>query len=277
MTMNAIRSILLHLDATAGSPLRLALTHRLAERHGARITAMFGVRPDTTGAAYGYSAGAALRTLEEQEDLPHAAERARLRALCGDGDSEVAWCEVIGDTVTHGFLAEAAYADLIVLGRPTPADDGGAAPRGFVESVILDSGVPTVVVPPLQGRETIGERVLLAWNGSPQAARAMRAALPFLTGAAEVHVASWASHLPAAPYSRLDVAVWLKRHGIDCRIELRDPSPHVAAELAATATRLGSDLVVMGCYGHARLRERMFGGVTRFSLATLPIPVLMAH
>lgn len=272
--MTAIRSILLHLDATTGSAMRLAAAQALARRHGARITAMFGVRPDGGRASFAYSAGAALRAAEEP---PHAEERDRLHALCSKGVAELAWCEVVGDTVSHAFIAEAAYADLLILGRQSPADVPGDAPPAFVESVLLDSGVPAVVVPPEHRQQTIGERVLVAWNGSPQAARALRAALPFMVLAAEVHVASWAAHLPAAPCSRLDVAEWLKRHGIDSGVELREPSVHVADELAAMAQRLGADLLVMGCYGHTRLRERVFGGVTRSALSTLPIPVLMAH
>ena len=275
--MSGIRSILLHLDATAASAARLAVARALAARHGARITAMFGVRPDGDGNAFAYSAGAALRAAETQETLAHAVERDQLLALCGDDDLGLDWCDVVGDTVTHAFLAEAVYADLLVVGRPSRSDATTQAPPGFVEAAILDSGVPAIVVPPTRRHETIGERIVVAWNGSREAVRALRAALPLLARAAEVHVASWALHLPAAPCSRLDVAAWLQRHGIDARIELHAPSAHVGHALAAAAARLDADLVVMGCYGHTRLRERLFGGVTRSALATLPVPLLMAH
>jgi nucleotide-binding universal stress UspA family protein len=275
--MNAIRSILLHLDATAESADRLAATRALAAQHGARITAIFGVRPDPERAAYAYSASAALHAVEALQDPPHALERDRLLASCGEGDAALVWCDVVGDTVTHAFLAEAAYADLLVLGRPARADAAGSAPPGLVEAAILDSGVPALVVPPKSGRETIGERVVIAWNGSPQAARALRAALPFLARARAVHVASWGAHAPAAPCSRLDVAVWLARHGIEATVDLHPPTAHVGDEIARVAHRLEADLVVMGCYGRARLRERLFGGATRTSLAALPVPILMAH
>lgn len=275
--MNAIRSILLHLDATADSPARLAATRALATQHGARITAIFGVRPDLERAAYAYSASAALHAVETLQDPPHAVARDRLLALCGQDATGLAWCDVVGDTVTHAFLAEAAYADLLVLGRPAPSDVAGSAPPGLVEAAIMDSGVPALVVPPQFRRETIGERILVAWNGLPQAARALRAALPFLTRAREVRVASWAARAPTAPYSRLDVGAWLARHGIEAAMELHPPSARVGEEIASAATRLDADLVVMGCYGHTRLRERLFGGATRASLAALPVPLLMSH
>jgi hypothetical protein len=89
----------------------------LADRHGARVTALFGVRPHASRAAYAYSAGAALRAVDE-EGAPHEQERARLRELLAEREPECTWCEVAGDSVRHAFVAEAIYADLLVLGPP---------------------------------------------------------------------------------------------------------------------------------------------------------------
>lgn len=274
--MSAIRSILLHLDATGGSVGRVAIAQAVAARHEARITALFGVQPDAAGAPYAYSAGAALRAAEDAAAMPHALERSRLRSRWGEDDARFTWCEVFGDTVTRGFLAEAAYADLLILGQP-PTGEAGSAPPGLLESAILDSGVPALVVPAAQRLETVGERVLVAWDGSATAARALRAALPFLARAGQVHVATWAAHAPMAPYSRLDVSTWLDRHGIAAAVHQEAPAHRFADALAALLARLDADLVVMGCYGHSRMRERVFGGATRAVLATLPVPALMAH
>ena len=275
--MSAIRSVLLHLDATGASVARLAFARELADRYGAALTAVFGVQPDPERAAFAYSAGAALRAAEEGAAAHWVVERARLRELCAAATPEPAWCEVIGDSVTHGFLAEAAYADLLVVGAPADARGRGGPPPGFVEAAILESGTPAIVVPDRHRVRSIGQRIVVAWNGSPPATRALHAALPLMALAAEVHVASWGAHPPAAPYSRIDIAEWLRRHGIACRVHRGAPSSRVAEELAALTIELQADLVVMGCYGHTRLRERMFGGVTRSSLATLPVPLLMAH
>jgi hypothetical protein len=123
--MSEIRSILLHLDATPGSTGRLAL----------------GVRPDPGQASFAYSAGAALQAAEE---LAAAAgiERERLRMRAAEREPECTWCDVVGDSLLHGFVAESAYADLLVLGAPGGTRDGGGPPPGFVESVILQSGTP---------------------------------------------------------------------------------------------------------------------------------------
>jgi nucleotide-binding universal stress UspA family protein len=98
-----------------------------------------------------------------------------------------------------------------------------------------------------------------------------------LERASQVHVATWARQPSAAPYSGLGVHGFLKRHGIASRVHRRNPTPHVADELRSLAAELGADMIVMGCYGNSRLRERVFGGVTRGLLTSLPAPVLMAH
>lgn len=273
--MAGIRSILLHVDATQGSLARVALAHVLADRHHARVTALFGVRPQAGSDGFAYSAGAALRGAEESE--LHERERARLRELLAGRQPEFDWCEVVGDSLGHGVVGEAAFADLLILGQPARADEDGAAPHGFTESVILASGTPAIVVPHPHRQETIGDSVLIAWDGSVASARAMKSALPLILPDAQVHVAVWAKHQPTAPFSRLDAVAWLLRHGIDAQLHRRDPVAHVADELAGLAAEVRADLVVMGCYGHSRVREQVFGGVTRSSLATLPVPILMAH
>ena len=272
---NEIRSILLHLDARQGSASRLAVAHALADRHGAELTALFGVRPSPAQASFAYSASAALQAVAERI-APREGERERLMALAATGERECVWCDVVGDTIVHGFVAEAAYADLLIVGAPTDGDDGGP-PHGFVEAVVLQSAAPALVVPHPLRRETVGERAFVAWNGSVQAARALKAALPLLQRAAEVHVASWSARTPAAPFSGLDVGHWLRRHDIDARMSTHARVSHVENALRAEVERLRCDLLVMGCYGHSRIREQVFGGVTRALLAHPPAPVLMAH
>jgi len=271
----AIRSILLHLDGTPASVARLTFAHALADRHGARVTALFGTRPRASRAAYAYSAGAALRAFDE-EGPPHEQERDLLRDLLAER-AECTWCEVAGDSLRHAFVAEAIYADLLILGAPAGADEEGAAPHGFVESVILESGTPAIVVPHPARQETIGERVLVAWNGSTSAARALKAALPLMRSAASVHVATFGWPPPFAPFSRLDVVAWLRRHDIEAELHASPVAAHVAKDLVGVARAVAADLVVMGCYGHSRTREQVFGGVTRALLAKLPAPTLMTH
>ena len=157
-----------------------------------------------------------------------------------------------------------------------PQESGGA-PEGFVEAVILESGKPTLVVPAVAHAGAFGERALVAWNGSAQAARAVTGSLPLLRHAREVHVATWSRHPLAAPFSGIDIGAFLRGHGIETTVHRSPASSRVGEELAALAQSLGVDLVVMGCYGHSRMSERVLGGATRSVLATLPLPLLMAH
>jgi nucleotide-binding universal stress UspA family protein len=274
-----LRSILLHVDAEPASVARLEIALELAEHHDARITALFAALNPVAEASFGYSAAAAHDDLSVQRraqwrDL--AVDR--LRRAGGDDDSRVAWFDLTGDAFVSGFVAESAYADLLVLGAPSMSGASGGPPAGFVESVIVESGRPALVVPTAGPRRNgLGRRVLVAWDGSPQAARALGAALPLLRSAESVHVASWSHRSPQAPCSGLPIEGFLVRHGVVAQVHARGPSPRVGDELAALARTLEADLLVMGCYRHGRAREWILGGVTRSMLHAAAVPLLMAH
>ena len=122
-----------------------------------------------------------------------------------------------------------------------------------------------------------GRRVLVAWNGSAPAARALASAHVFLADADAVHVATWSRHPAAAPFSPIDIVEHLRRHGVEARLHREAPVAHVGPALAAMAHALDIDLVVMGCYGRSRASEWMLGGTTRWLLQHMPVPLLMAH
>jgi nucleotide-binding universal stress UspA family protein len=269
-----IRSILVHLDVAPESIERHTLAHQLADRFDARLTVLFG-HAETDQPAFAYSAAAAMRAAEAWEG-PHEIASARLHAADRQHDPGAIWCDV-GRDVVSALVAEAVYADLLILGQPNRLNATSSAPPGFVELSIRRSGTPALVVPHPHWQGTVGERVLIAWDGSLPAARAARSALPFLRSAAEVHIASWSSQPVLAPFSRQGLAEWLSHHGIDCEQHAQDPTGKVGDALGALATDLKADLIVMGCYGHSALRERLFGGATRSVLTALTAPVLMAH
>jgi nucleotide-binding universal stress UspA family protein len=271
-----IKSILLHVDATPASIARLAITRQLAARLEARITALFGATADADRVSFAYSAGALLAHESESGDPARNEAKSRLQRSVDSDGPPVVWCDVVADSIRHGFLEEAAYADLLVVGQLDDAQEGGA-PTGFVEAMILGSGKPTLVIPRALRTAGIGQRVLVAWDGSTQAARALTGSLPFLERAEQVHVVSWSRHPRSAPFSHVDVGGYLREHDISAESHHRHATPHVAAELAALAASLQADLVVMGCYGHSRASERLFGGVSRAALAGGTVALLMAH
>lgn len=277
--MSDIKTLLLHLDSAPSSQHRLEVAIELAGRHGAAITALFTPTAHLVESVSAYSAGAALSALAAGAQAggdDHA--RSRWRERLATVDVEVAWVDAHGGTVVDCVEREAAYADLLVLGKPphgSESDD--IAPPGVVESIIVRTGKPALVVPAHGVGADVGRRALVAWNGSPQAARALAAALPFLRQAEAVQVIGWSREPLAAALSGLTIEGFLARHGISATVERRHASPRVSGEIVEAAAAWDADLVVMGCYGHRRTTELLLGGATRSALATLPVATLMAH
>jgi nucleotide-binding universal stress UspA family protein len=145
-----------------------------------------------------------------------------------------------------------------------------------LESTLLDSGRPLLLAPGM-AEVTLGRRVAIAWAGRPQAARAVAAAMPFLRQAEAVQVLT--ATTPRTPREEADrLAAYLAWHGIDAAVrEVVPGDVPVGAALLDAATRFAADLLVMGGYGHSRLRELVLGGVTAHVLGHGEIPVLMAH
>ncbi len=180
----------------------------------------------------------------------------------------------------HATVAlHARYVDLTVVGQPD-RDDHQVADAVTVTTV-MTSGRPVLAIPFAGEFPTIGERVLVAWNASREAARAVNDALPLLIGAKHVTILAInpqrgvAGHgdVPAA-----DIALHLARHGLKAEAAhtvARDISDGEA--LLSYAADIGADLIVAGAYGHSRARELVFGGVTRTLIAEMTAPVLLSH
>jgi nucleotide-binding universal stress UspA family protein len=141
--------------------------------------------------------------------------------------------------------------------------------------LIVQSPVPLLAVPREASQFDPNGPMMVAWNGAPEAANAVRHGLALLKSAASVHivsVAEEASGLPAA-----DVAAYLSRHGIHAEVLERRAEPSVEDALIAAARELGASCIVMGGYGHSRMRELVFGGVTRAMLKGSPFPLFLSH
>jgi nucleotide-binding universal stress UspA family protein len=169
-------------------------------------------------------------------------------------------------------------SDLVVVGQNDP--DRPEAMRGeLIEAVLFDAAAPTLLVPYAGTAELITERALVAWDGSAQASRAVRAALPLLKMARQVTVAiveeaeKWARGVPGA-----DVAEHLSRHGLRVEVKrLDNPLRDVAATLLNAIAEEDASWMVAGAYSHSRMREFFLGGVTRTLLTAATVPVFMVH
>jgi nucleotide-binding universal stress UspA family protein len=277
--MNAIRLILVHMDGSPASTVRLLTARALAAQHGAQIHAHYAVTPLLASSPIAFPPGADYSSLLIDYDRERrAAARARFDAHAGP-EGDVQWFESKGEPIRA--LSQAALAaDLLVLGQHDPAAED-LLPADLVESVLIDSGKPALVLPYITSRAAPVRVALVAWKNSREAARALSAALPLLARAEQVHVATWPEP-DAADTAAPDPLAFLQRHGIRAQHhgqpQLGARALHGIGELLLTlAGDLGAELLVMGCYGHGRARERVLGGASRTLLSSMTLPVLMAH
>lgn len=182
-------------------------------------------------------------------------------------------------TVAEGYPPDVltqiggAY-DLLVVPRPISGTDSGT--EDMVNAALFYTGRPVLIAPP-EPPEKIGGKVLLAWNRSPQAARALAGAMPVVQRAEDVlvfHVETGAKRGPS-PEAIQD---YLRAHDVASTVKTEPPDHRAIGEQVMDQAReFGADLVVMGAYSHSRLRELILGGVTRALLTEADVPVLMTH
>lgn len=187
---------------------------------------------------------------------------------------------LIDDEPAAGISVQGRYADLLVLGQPDPAAPSPAVYSDFPEYVTLNCGCPVLLVPYATASRGTGENVLIAWNASAESTRAVHSAIPLLRRAKLVHVVVFnPDSLPDAHGEEpgADIALYLARHDIKVEVTQNAVEGDVGDALLSLASSLGSDLLVMGCYGHSRFREILLGGATRTILQSATLPVLMSH
>ncbi|MEJ8837881.1 universal stress protein [Ramlibacter sp. AN1133] len=277
----SLRQILVHLDPTRASPRRLAAARRLAQQLGAEVAALYAITPAFIELPFAPEIGPSLAaTLMELDDQRRDKVRQAFdEAMTLPGPLST-WAQTDEVPTPAAFAQQAFYADLMVLGQRDASDEAAACvPPDFVESVLLESGRPALVIPHTGEIRTLGEQVAIAWKETPEAAHALQAALPLLRQAARVHVLAWTDHGPARLGGEaLDLERYLRVHGLQATWHREGPEPADLGErLLSRVCDLGADLLVMGCYGHSRAREWMLGGASRTVLASMTVPVLMAH
>ena len=199
------------------------------------------------------------------------------RALVGE------WREDQADAygVAARVVQYASAADLVVASQRDP-DWPWTEWLDVSDRLAIESGRPVLIVPHTGvGSGRVGDRVLVAWNGRREAARAVFDALPMLQRAKGVKVICinpQLEHEVTQGIPAADICAALARHAVKCEAtEQIAPRRGVGDTLLAVAKEMGADLLVMGCYGHTRLREFVFGGASRHVLAHMPLPILMSH
>jgi len=276
-------TILVHLDHSDRCAARTTLAARLARTHGSHLV---GLVP--TGLYDGVIPAAAVPT-GATDYIAESAGYLRRRTetvtqafndrISGSGPLSYE-VRTTDDPTVDAVVRHGRASDLVVLGQPDRAAASDTAAHDLAPQVMLQAGRPVLVVPYAGSFEDVGKHVVVAWDGSREAAVAMRDALPLLGKAVRVTLASLRAADDNAADDRLHVpemSAWLLRHGIKATAEQYVTDIAIADSLLSRASDLGADLIVMGGYGHTRFRELLLGGVTRDILAHMTVPVLMAH
>lgn len=280
----ALKDILVHLDGSKQAAARLALAANLARKHGAHLAALHVVDVELPLIASADAGGGmAIAGLIDQLREQALAEAAKVQAMVADrGRMDglgIEWRQAEGVTAEQAAL-HARYADIVVVGQHDP---DGSTPQAtaVVEHVLFSAGRPVLVVPYAGDHATTGARVLLGWKPSREAARAVNDALGLLSKAETVTVFSVNPRPGIDAHGEqpgADIALHLARHGIKVEVD-HTIAPDVgdADILLNQAAEMAADLIVVGAYGHSRLREMVLGGVTRTLLKQMTVPVLMSH
>ncbi len=190
---------------------------------------------------------------------------------------DVRWDWIADDGPVIQRLTEASTLnDLLIIGQYPGAADALSQPLPIVDDVAVHAKCAVLVVPAGIARFEAHHPVVVGWNASPEAANAIRSALPFLRAASRVHIVSVGEE--GADFPQMAASAYLSRHGIASILHtLPGGASHTGEVLEKFATDHHAGCLVMGAYGRSRLRETLLGGVTRDLVRTARIPLLLGH
>lgn len=279
----SLKDLLVHLDVSEASHARLEAALALARAFEAHLSALCLVVEPYVPAVVGVNLPAEILAQQREQAeaaaadvLARAAERARVEGISFEQRRET----VMVDRLPDALARHARHADLTIVGQPDP-ERSGVDDTLMVEAAFMASGRPALVIPYIGARTMPPERAICAWDGSREAARALNDAIPLLQRAKEVSLVvidpeKLVDRVGAVPGA--DIGAHLARHGIKVTVKtLQSGGLDPGDVLLSTAADEGADLLVMGGYGHSRLRELILGGTTKNILEHMTIPVLFSH
>lgn len=271
-----MKSVLLHIHEDHGAESRLQAACDLARASGAHIHCVqVTAVPDFVAADMYGGASMAPAMMAELYDIDEKArtrieDRLRREGVSWD------WRHVEGDVV-HGLLSAATLTDGMIVTLPAGPRKEFADPLHLAADLALAGRVPVIAVPQAAKSFPVTGRAVVAWEGSQEASAALRLSVPLLKLAEEVHVVT-VEEAGKYPFPATDAPEYLARHGIKCQFHTWPQDGRtVEAALKAAIGVLKPDWMVMGAFGHSRLREMVFGGVTRALLREVHVPLLLAH
>jgi nucleotide-binding universal stress UspA family protein len=275
-SQGGMKSVLLHVQDDAGLEARLQAALSIVRASDGHLACMH-VTPLSSYVGYeSYGGAYVLTELLKRLDEQDAAMRARIEAQLSRED--VAWSyERQTSDPASALVAWGALADLIVLGRDESSVDSAYRPMSVFGSILAASRTPVLICPKDQkGFDPVGPAVV-AWNDSFEAANALRAALPLLKQASAVHIVTIDEDRDL-DFPPLGPSEYLSRHDVHSEmISESKGTLSIGDRLVASAKALDASYLVMGAYGHHRVSEYLFGGVTRSLLRECPLPLVLGR
>jgi nucleotide-binding universal stress UspA family protein len=278
-----LRNLLVQLDGDARCKQRTDFAIQLAKHHDCHLVGLAATglinmpavpeealaQADLIALAWDALRDQAEKATQRFSDACHAAQFKAYEVLIDEQDK------------ASSIVQRAHCSDLVIVSQEDPAVRPHVA-RGVIDQIVLNSARPTLILPCVGDAPASPKNALVAWDDSREAARAVADALPLLRGVENVHVVAWnerVGSVDAPPLQkRLDALhQWLLWHGVQSEVHVESTDLPIHEAMLSRAADLGSDLIVMGAYGHTRLAERILGGATRGLLRSMTVPVLMSH
>lgn len=266
-------SVLVHIDSGDRCELRIDLATTIAREHGAYLCGLAATGLLTQSADV-ESNPCLYKQAATQRRQPYKLAVARFKQLAKKAGGRAFEGRVVDELPEYAVARASRYADLVIIAQSDPADPERTTTAMFPEKVLMDACRPLVIVPNGGNLKTIGTNVLMAWDDSRAVAFAVADALPMFTRVRRVRILRLNLPVDAdALGSGEELSGFLLQHGVTT--ELHDDQTRLAAgdALLSRAANYGCDLLVMGAYGHSRLREAILGDTTRTILESTTVPV----
>ncbi|MEX1036143.1 MAG: universal stress protein [Sneathiella sp.] len=273
----SIKTILLHLNNDQQLDERIETALGLAVEHDAHLIGLYTIAQVTVPTSFmGYVPPEFIEQSRKSEEENAAAAKARLESLAAKVDKQV---EII---VEEGYAPDlinnhALAVDIVVVGQGDPEEENNTQSRYVAEEIVVSSPRPVLIIPTAGKYRNFGKHVMVGWNNTRESSRALHEAMPFLKMAEKVTLLSVNSTEDETDETK-HILAHLERHGVKAEYKSGHwPDLGVGDAILDALVDYSADMLVMGAYGHSRLRQMILGGATKSILGQMTAPVLFAH
>lgn len=270
------KTILVHMANDEGHMTRFKMALEMAKAYQAHLIALYNASPVSMpqagrGASIGYLSEATQIAREKAVSV-----KAEVEEICAKADVPVEWRMGEGDHIK--ILSRHALAvDLIIVSHAKADEVEDRITFHIPENIVLYSGCPVLVIPHKCKVVIPGSHIMIAWKGCRESLQAVRDAMPLLKIAEKVTLLTVVKSSPDS-IEEQEFADFLSRHDVLADVVMDESGAgNVGESILANAKNFNADLIIMGAYGHSKIREMVMGSVTKYVTANMTIPVLLAH